>query len=182
MRELVFFLEEESAKTLLQALIPRLLTPHHPVRYVVFEGKQDLERQLERKLKAYINPDASFVILRDKDSSDCWNVKNDLKAICLSAGKAQAIIRIACHEIESWYLADMEAVGSAYAKDLAHYQRKKKFRNPDELGNPVQELKRLIPEYQKIDGSRRIGSFLDVTNTRSRSFSHFISAIVREAV
>ena len=181
MRELVFFLEEESAKILLQALMPRLVTPHYPVRYVVFEGKQDLERQLERKLKAYINPDASFMILRDKDSSDCLNVKNGLKTICLSAGKTQTTIRIACHEIESWYLADMEALGRAYAKDLAHYQTRKKFRNPDELGNPVEELKRLIPEYQKIDGSRRIGSFLDIRNARSRSFSHFISAIVREA-
>lgn len=182
MRELVFFLEEESAKCLIQALMPRLIQTGCPVRYVTFEGKQDLERQLERKLRAYMNPEARFIVLRDKDSSNCLDVKNSLQAICARAGKPQATIRIACHEIESWYLADMEALGRAYAKDLTHLQAHRKFRNPDELGNPVQELKRLIPEYQKIDGSRRIGKHLDIGNTRSRSFFHLTRAIINEAV
>jgi hypothetical protein len=60
MSELVFFLEEESAKALLEQLFP-LLIPEgsrvHP-RFIVFEGKQDLERQLPKKLGGYLNPDA----------------------------------------------------------------------------------------------------------------------------
>jgi hypothetical protein len=150
MKELVFLFEEESAKVLVQALLPRLVEVEHPVRYVVFEGKQDMDRQLERKLRAYVNPDARFLVLRDKDSSNCHEVKKRLSDICTLAGKRKVIIRIACHEIESWYLADMEALGQAYSKNLAHHQHKKKFRKPDELGNPVEELRRLVPEYPEI--------------------------------
>ena len=181
MKELVFFLEEESAKYLLQALLPRMVVQSIPIRYIVFEGKQDLERQLERKLRSYQNPDARFIVLRDKDSSDCFAVKSRLKGICSSAGKPGAIVRIACHEMESWYLADLEATGLAYGKSLAHLQSQQKFRSPDSLGNPVQELRRIVPEYQKVDGARRIGAYLDIHNQRSRSFYHLTKSIIQEA-
>jgi len=50
MSELVVFLEEASAKAMLEGLLPRIL-PNLPIRFVVFEGKQDLERQLEKRLR-----------------------------------------------------------------------------------------------------------------------------------
>jgi hypothetical protein len=172
MRELVFFLEEPSVRALLEALLPRLLSAELAARYIVFEGKQDLERQLIRKLRGYLNPDAHFIILRDQDSADCKIVKNALKEKCIEAGKVEALVRIACRELESWYLADLASQDS-----LARLQQKEKFRNPDQLGNPYLELKSLVPEYQKIDGSRRIGLYLDITVKRSRSFQRFIEAI-----
>lgn len=181
MKELVFFLEEDSAKYLLQALMPRLVPQEVPIRYIVFEGKQDLERQLERKLRGYQNPDARFIVLRDKDSADCITVKAGLKAICTRAGKPDAIVRIACHEIESWYLADLAATGLAYSKSLSQLQSQQKYRNPDQLGNPVQELRRIVPEYQKIDGARRIEVYMDIQNQRSQSFYHLTKSIIQEA-
>ena len=53
----------------------------------------------------------------------------------------------------------------------------KKFRSPDLTSNPSKELKLLVPEYQKINGSRIIAPYLDIKNKRSRSFSHFINSI-----
>lgn len=50
MRVLVFFLEEPSARAMLEGLLPRLLPAGWEVKYVIFEGKQDLEKQLPRKL------------------------------------------------------------------------------------------------------------------------------------
>jgi len=53
MNELVFFLEEESAKALLEQIFPHLMPSGgqvHP-RFIVFEGKQDLEKQLPNKLR-----------------------------------------------------------------------------------------------------------------------------------
>ena len=50
MRELVFFLEEESAKALLETLFPLLVASKsqiHP-RFIVFEGRRDIEKQIER--------------------------------------------------------------------------------------------------------------------------------------
>jgi hypothetical protein len=181
MKELVFFLEEDSAKALLHSLVPRLIGTDSAVRYVVFEGKQDMERQLERKMQRFLNPKARFIVVRDKDSGDCRQVKRRLQEICTRAGKPDATIRIACHEIESWYLADLHATGKAYGISLAHLQDKKKFRNPDDLGNPVQELRRLVPDYEKIDGSRRIGLLLDLENSRSRSYYNFIQTIIQAA-
>lgn len=53
MKSLVFFLEEPSAKAMLNGLLPRLHPMGWQFRYVVFEGKQDLEKQLPLKLRAW---------------------------------------------------------------------------------------------------------------------------------
>ena len=49
MNQVVFFLEERSAREMLKNLLPRILPDNVTIRYVVFEGKQDLEKQLEKK-------------------------------------------------------------------------------------------------------------------------------------
>jgi len=50
MMMLVFFLEEPSAEEMLKDVLPKILPKHVIPRYVVFEGKQDLEKQLEKIL------------------------------------------------------------------------------------------------------------------------------------
>ena len=183
MRELVFLLEEPSAKVMIQGILPNIITEEElniAIRYIVFEGKQDLEKQIIRKLRLYNNPDAAFIILRDRDSGDCQTIKNKLKQKCVEANKSEAIVRIACSELESWYLADLEAVEKAFNKtNLSSRQNEKKFRNSDDIGSAFQELQKLVPEYQKINGSRAIAPYLNIENTRSRSFYHFISSIKR---
>ena len=113
MNHLVFFLEERSAREMLKNLLPRIL-PDLPdsvgVCYVVFEGKQDLENQLPRKLRGWRVPDTRFVVMRDKDQADCLTVKCRLVSICRDAGKPDVLVRILCHELESWYLGDLNAV------------------------------------------------------------------------
>lgn len=71
MTELVFFLEEPSAREMLEGLLERLIPPAISRRYVVFEGKQDLHKRLQQRLRGWLNEDACFVVLRDKDSGDC---------------------------------------------------------------------------------------------------------------
>lgn len=183
MRELVFLLEEPSASALLESLLPRLLADDIRVRLIPFEGKQDLERQLERKIRGYQNPHARFVIMRDQDSHpDCTQVKQRLVEMCRAAGKAdQCLVRIACKELETFYLADLDAVEQALQlKGLASRQRSRKFRTPDRLSNPSGELKSLTGHrYQKVAGSRAIGKHLHLENERSPSFRNLIGAIRR---
>jgi hypothetical protein len=182
MRELVFILEEPSAKIMIEAILPRIVPEELSItyRYIVFQGKQDLEKEITRKLKGYYNPDSRFIILRDQDAGDCQVIKTKLKQKCEAATKSEFIVRIACRELESWYLADLRAVEQAFDKrNLSARQNERKFRNPDTLGSPSKELKSLVPEYEKSNGSRRIAPFLDIENTRSRSFFHFINAIKR---
>ncbi len=180
MTQLVFCLEEPSAREMLKGLLPRLLPEGFEVQYLVFEGKQDLEKRLPRRLRAWQRPDARFIVLRDKDSADCVAVKQRLTQLCESAGRSDTLVRIACHELESWYLGDLVAVAAAIGPDsIVRQQRKKRFRDPDGLANPYQVLKQLAPEYQKVSGSRAIGPHLSIENNRSTSFNVFISGIQR---
>lgn len=182
MRELVFLLEEESAQAMLQSLLPRLLPQDIKIRYLTFEGKQDLEKQLVRKMRGYLNPEARFVVLRDQDAHpDCKAIKAKLLSLCHDAGRSNVLVRIACRELESFYLADLTAVENALGLEkIAKHQLSKKFRQPDTLGSPSRELDTLTKgRYQKFSGSREIGRHLDIANTRSPSFHHLVTGIQR---
>lgn len=185
MRELVFCLEEASAQAMLEGLLPRLFPDGGLIyRFITFEGKQDLEKQLPRKLRGYQNPLAKFVVLRDQDSHpDCRAVKARLLALCADAGRPECTVRVACRELETFYLADLAAVESGLGlTGLAKFQATKKFRSPDYLGSPSKELHTLTKgRYQKVGGSRAIGVHLDIENTRSDSFRNLVTGIRRLA-
>jgi hypothetical protein len=180
---LVFFLEELSARVLLEGLLLRLLQRHSVVlRFVVFEGKQDLERQLVRKMRGWRVPNSRFVVLRDQDSARCVDVKQRLVALCQEANRPDALVRVACHELESWYLGDLAAVERALdLPGLSAQQRKRKFRAPDRLASPSHELDRLTEGvYQKVAGSRALAPHMSLDGSNlSGSFGVFISGVER---
>lgn len=183
MKELVFLLEEDSAKAMLESLLPRILNPEIKARLISFEGKQDLERQITKRMRGYVNPEARFIVLRDQDSApDCKVIKARLAEDCRHAGwAAKSLVRIACRELETFYLADLCAVEQGLTlKKLATQQGSAKFRAPDRLGSPSKELATLTKgTYQKVSGSRAIGRHLDPANTRSPSFKNLIQGIRR---
>ncbi len=183
MSEWVFFLEEPSARAMLEGLLPRIAPHRVDVRYVVFEGKQDMEKQLVRRMRGYRHADARFIIIRDQDSGDCHVTKARLKQFCVNAGHPNAVIRIACHELESFYLADLAAVEQGLGiTGISNLQKNNKFRAPDRLGSPSLELHALTKgRYQKIGGSRAIGPHLDLDNTRSHSFRMLVDTLRRMA-
>jgi hypothetical protein len=181
MNELVFFLEEESAKVLLEQIFPHLIrsgSQVHP-RFIVFEGKQDLEKQLPNKLRGYLNPQARFIVLRDQDQADCRKTKKYLTAICTRAGRPQTTVRIACRELEAFYLGDLLAVEKGLEiSGLSGMQNKARFRDPDRLVRPSYELQKLTSNrYQKVASSRAIAPHLNLRKPGSRSFHHLIRAI-----
>lgn len=179
MTTLVFLLEEPSAKALLQGLVPRLLGENVDARYLVFEGKQDLEAQLTRKLRGWGVPNSRFVVMRDQDASGCHDVKDKLSGLVAQSGKG-ALVRIACRELEAWVVGDLAAVARAFGEPaVASISNKEKYRDPDALHNPVEELRRLVPHYQKIDGARRLGRLLDPHTNASTSFRAFCEGLVR---
>lgn len=182
MTTLVLCLEEESARHLLEGILPRILPAEVSIRFIVFEGKQDLKNQLGKRLRGWLAPDTKFLVMHDQDSSDCSILKDQLRAICVGAGKPTTMIRIACHELESFYLGDLEAVEQALGiPGLSKQQSNRKFRSPDSLNNAAQELKKITGnKYQKLNGSRLIGPLmaLDGKNT-SISFGHLASGIAK---
>ncbi|MDX7953103.1 hypothetical protein P7D22_18225 [Lichenihabitans sp. Uapishka_5] len=113
MTELVFLLEEPSARAMLEGLIPRLEVSFSKTTYMVFEGKNDLERRMRQRIQGYLNPEAKFIIIRDQDSHpNCKILKAKLHDICVQAGRPDAFVRIFCKELETIYLADLKAVES----------------------------------------------------------------------
>jgi len=89
------------------------------------------------------------------------------------------MIRIVCRELESWYFGDLAAVENALSMtDLVKYQNKSKYRVPDKIHSPSLELKKITQgAYQKISGSREIGSKLLLDSNTSKSFQVFIDSI-----
>ncbi len=180
MKTLVFLLEEPSAQDALQGFLPGILPPGVIPEYLVFEGKQDLEKRLVRKIRGWQAPDSAFIVLRDQDSGDCRVIKEKLSALCSEADKPCSVVRIACRTLESWFVGDWDAVSEAFQQPkFANLKRKSMYQDPDHLGDPVNELRKVIPDYQKRDGARRISRHLDLTRNRSRSFQVFVEAVQR---
>lgn len=180
MSQLVFFLEEPSAREMLKGLLPKILPEDVTTQFVVFEGKQDLEKRLPIRLRAWLQPDAQFVVIRDRDNGNCVTIKQNLVQKCADAGKPETLVRIACHELESFYLGDLNAVAQAIGPgNLGRQQNKAKYRDPDRLTNPFEELKKIAPKYQKLSGSRAIGPLLNTTNNKSKSFNALITGVRR---
>lgn len=74
MSRIVLLLEEHSMKVLLEGLLPRLV-PGLQFLCVAHEGKQDLEKSIPKKLRAWREPGVQFVVLRDNDQGDCRELK-----------------------------------------------------------------------------------------------------------
>lgn len=179
MRHVVFLLEEPSAQDALQAWLPLWLPPDVTIHYQVFQGKQDLERRMAMRMRAWLQPNTQFVILRDQDSGDCRAVKATLRQRCVQAGRPEAIVRVACKELEAFFVGDWEAVAMAFDKPaLAKLAGKAKYRHPDALGSPSEELARHVPGYQKRDGARRIAPLVSPDRNRSASYQALRSAVI----
>lgn len=177
MRELVCLVEEASAKELLRGLWPRILPPDVTPKVLVFQGKQDLERNVIGKLRGWRGSDTAFVILRDQDKADCRVVKTALADLAATSGR-RALIRVACRQLEAWVAGDLAALARAYdAPAIADAQRRAKYRNPDLLGDPYREIVELLPAYTKTDGARRVGPLLDPDRNHSTSFLAFCRGV-----
>ena len=94
MKTLVLLLEEPSAKAMLENWLPNILPADFVPRFIVFEGKRDLEKQLARRLRGWLHPDSFFVVLRDQDAADCVAVKRELFEKCRDAGRPETLVRI----------------------------------------------------------------------------------------
>jgi hypothetical protein len=182
MKTIAFFLEERSAQVMLEEFIKTHFTvdpAEYNFCYVVHEGKQDLENHLERRLKGWRAPNTVFLIMRDQDSGDCEIIKQKLLKKCSDAGHPDVIIRIACHELESFYLGDPVAVERGLnLTNIVKKNNQKVFRNPDKVDRPSKALEQYTNKnYQKVDGSRRIAPFLNPKINKSHSFNVFYKSL-----
>ena len=176
--KLVFLLEERSMKVLLDIILPKILPEGVSFQTIPHEGKSELEKSIPIKLRAWNEPNVAFVIVHDQDSNNCIELKKKLVSLCSNSNR-KFLVRIPCHELEAWYWGDLEAVSKAYDKDFTSLKNKKKYRNPDQIENPKQELKKLIPQMGQIEGAQRIAPHMNVANNTSYSFNVFVQGVQR---
>jgi hypothetical protein len=176
MKTIAFFLEELSAKVMLEGFIKANFPgadQKFSLQYKVHEGKQDLENHLEMRMKYWKTPETVFVVMRDQDSGDCNVIRRKLKEQCEAAGHPEAIVRIACHELESFYLGDPAAIEKGLEiHNIRKHDRRKLFSEPDLIDQPSKQLVYVTKnKYQKIDGSRKIAPYLNPLINTSKSFN-----------
>ena len=145
MTKLVFLVEEPSMADLLDGLLPRLF-PALRFQCVPHDGKQDLEKSIPRKLRAWREPGVRFVVARDQDSADCRQVKARLADLCRNAGRADVLVRVVCRELEAWYIGDPEALVRAFPearrrRRMLRELSRARYRNPDTVGRPSDRLR-----------------------------------------
>ena len=181
MSRLVLLLEEYSMKVLLDGLLPRLF-PGLSFLCVPHEGKQDLEKSIPRKLRAWREPGVQFVVVRDNDGADCKELKAKLVKLGATGDREDTVVRLACQELEAWYLGDQEALALAYQDEsLRTLARKARFRDPDAVLQPADALADLVPAFQKVSGARAMAPRLSIDRSTSRSFHVFVEGIARIA-
>lgn len=179
MSRLVFLLEEPSAKALLDGLMPRLF-PSLRFLCVPHEGKQDLEKSIPRKLKAWKEPGVRFLILRDNDGADCRTLKQRLVELCKNGNRDDTVVRIACQELEAWYIGEPDALAECFNReDLKGLGRKERYRDSDSVVQPSIALSELVPEFQKVSGARRMAEHLTLERNKSRSFHAVMNAVLK---
>ncbi|MGN0740819.1 MAG: DUF4276 family protein [Treponema sp.] len=174
--KLVFLLEEKSMKRFLDIILPKILPKEILFQTIPHEGKRDLEISIPRKLKAWNEPDVKFIIIQDQDSWNCVELKHKLVGLCKEANKT-FLVRIACHELESWYFGDLQAVSKAYNKDLTKIAQKSQYKIPDKIVNPKNELLKYLPEHQQILGAEKIAEYFEPQINTSVSFQMLLSGV-----
>lgn len=190
-----FLLEEPSAEAFLQGIAQKLLPAGTSFNFIVFQGKTDLLKNLEPRLKAYkkwIPEDYRLVVLVDEDRQDCMALKAELESAAANAGLATksnpaggaffVLNRIAVEELESWFFGDASALAAAYPGVPPTLASKAPYRDPDAIaGGTWEALERVLQKaghfkggLSKIAVAREMGGRMDPAVNRSTSFSHFV--------
>ena len=143
------------------------------------EGKSDLQKSIPKKIRAYSHypHPVKLIIIHDQDSNDCIKLKAGLKALCENPHNLPILIRIACRELENWYLGDLTALYKVYPEmKVLNRNISKKYSDPDRVFGAF-ELNQLSKKFSKSHASREIHKYMDINSNTSTSFQHLIRGI-----
>lgn len=165
-------------KVFLDGFLPRLLPPEVRFETIAHQGKDNLHKKVPLLLRSWRRPDTRFVVIRDQDQGPCAPVKKRIVDLCHLGGRPDTLVRIACRELEAWFLGDLEAVAQAFDQprllDLIDSRA-----DPDGLQRPSALLAARIPGYRKTDGARRMAAVIDPGRCRSESLGQLIAGLER---
>lgn len=191
---LELLLEEPSAEAFFKVALPKMLPDGTSWNPVVFQGKNDLLRNLESRLKAYrrwLPPDSKIAVLIDEDRQDCGMLKQRMESAARNAGwttktasstsSFSVLNRIAIEELEAWFFGDIPALVEAFPGVPNSLGTKSPYRNPDAIaGGTWESLLRVLQRaghyangLPKIEVARIMATHMDVARNTSGSFHAF---------
>lgn len=164
------------------AVLRELVRRHFPAKVenvdwkiVTYSGKCDLEKRFWVTMRGWDWGNPFFVVLRDNDGGECLLLKERLAQAAVSTGKPFKI-RIVYQELESWFLADCEAVCAAYPRSKIS-NLTAKYRDPDRLTNASDELLGATGDRKKVARAKAIAQYFEPARNLSHSFQVFFHTL-----
>ena len=175
----------------LRTLLPRLLPETCSCDIHVFQGKGDLRRKLNARLRAYsrwLPDDWRIFVLVDRDGDDCEELKEELEVTARRSGLRtisrsglwQLANRIVIEELEAWYFGNWQAVRQAYPRVSPHIPTRAGYRDPDGIAGTWEAFERILQKHgyfsnglRKSEAARAVARHIDPAENRSGSFSVF---------
>ena len=191
MTRLLFIVEGETEAAFLQAFLPRAGIPAGQFQVFPHDGKPGVIAHFHRLICRLDDPEARFIVLVDKDSRDCRQLKREILDLAQKECPAQVerlLVRIACRELEAWHLGDVDALRKAYPTTRDAKWRKIERRDPDpDIDRPPYPsvILRNLPDFTKRDAARKMGDILgrkwaeNANGNRSASFRYFVSGVMK---
>jgi hypothetical protein len=95
-----------------------------------------------------------IIIIVDQDKNDCIELKNKIK-IQMTWCFCEYKIRIACYELEAWFLGDMNAIAQCSPRFKANFfQNKEKYREVDNIPKPSRVIEEIVPDWKNRYSSK----------------------------
>ncbi len=181
---IVFLVEDLSMRKFLEGILLRLGFEPHYFRIKHHQGKEDLIRNLDKVVKKE-SKEANFLfVLVDQDKRNCYEFKKEIKEKMQSCA-CNYKIRIACYELEAWFLGDMDAIKQCSQKFKPDFFRnKEKYRYIDNIVKPSIEIETIVPDWKqtflrKDKFAAEIAKHISLESkiNKSHSFNIFLEAI-----
>ncbi len=167
--------------------------PHHGKGKLPFNvlakpdrNQRGLLHQLPAKLRAFAHSSAIVLVVVDADDQSCIELLSELNAMLIKLGTqrpSRIIFRIAIEEIESWFIADPNAIKAAFPKAKVGALKKIK---PDAIIGAWEKLAEAIhmpssaaPISKKL-WAEKISPYLNLDDPSSPSLRKLLEGIDRE--
>jgi uncharacterized membrane protein YheB (UPF0754 family) len=181
--QLEILTEEPSMENFLREILPKILPFDYELDVNCFihphEGKSSLQKSIPKKVKAYPHyPNkVKLLIVHDQVSNNCKKLKKELLKLCSPHESKHVLVRIACKELENWYLGDLQAIQRVYPESKANKLAGKAiYRDPDKVQGS-RELEKMTKNFSKSYASREIPKVMNIMSNTSKSFNHLITGI-----
>ncbi|MCK5537632.1 MAG: DUF4276 family protein, partial [Bacteroidales bacterium] len=163
-----------------EGILPRLGFDEKLFEIKHHRGKEDLLNNLHKIIPSLSKRAKHIMVVIDQDKQDCVVLKNKINQQMIFRSDCTYTIRIACYELESWFLGDMAAIEQCSDRFKAQsFQNKDKYRHIDSIEKPSTVLTKIIPDWKKKHTSKpkfaeTIASLISLEQNTNRSKSFLV--------